>query len=47
MQCVSSLGECLQNCQFAPAAGSCPGGSTCTNYTDHPTIGGVEWGVCL
>jgi len=45
--CVSSLGQCLQNCQFVPLGNECSGGTSCSNYDDHPTIDGVEWGQCL
>jgi hypothetical protein len=45
--CVTSLSQCLQNCQFAPDGGECPAGLACGSYTNHPVVGGVEWGQCL
>jgi hypothetical protein len=44
---VTSLSQCLQNCQFAPDGGECPAGLACGSYTNHPVVGGVEWGQCL
>ncbi len=44
--CVVSLAQCLANCPVG-AAETCPGGLTCASFDNRPTIGGVEWGVCL
>jgi hypothetical protein len=45
--CITSLAQCLQNCPFAPLGDECSGGTTCSSYDDHPTIGGVEGVQCL
>ncbi|MGZ3424443.1 MAG: hypothetical protein ACXVEE_41675 [Polyangiales bacterium] len=42
--CIGT-GDCHRWCRVG-FAGDCPGGKACTTFSDHPKLGGVEYGYC-